>query len=234
LETSSVLPYQQIVDGQLRNNDEAHEMTTTQIYYFAYGSNLNHEQMRLRCPGATLIDRAHLNGYSLGFDAKGYATLAQYPKFVVHGVVWRLDEAAELALDRYEGVASHCYGKVSVMVTMESGEQVQALTYISMRPLGGSCDVTPDYAHRILQGLQDCKIHRAYNEYIMNQLLPTIHDLKDLMAHLSGPELGALCCRREALAKLRSQYKQAELFETDAIIMAAKDEFSHRERRLSN
>ena len=40
--------------------------------YFAYGSNLNFEQMAYRCPEATVVGTAKLNGYELAFDTAGY------------------------------------------------------------------------------------------------------------------------------------------------------------------
>ena len=35
--------------------------------YFAYGSNLNFEQMAYRCPEATVVGTAKLDGYELAF-----------------------------------------------------------------------------------------------------------------------------------------------------------------------
>ena len=35
--------------------------------YFAYGSNLNFEQMAYRCPEATAVGIAKLDGYELAF-----------------------------------------------------------------------------------------------------------------------------------------------------------------------
>ena len=37
--------------------------------YFAYGSNLNFDQMVYRCPEATVVGIAKLNGYELAFRA---------------------------------------------------------------------------------------------------------------------------------------------------------------------
>ena len=37
--------------------------------YFAYGSNLNFEQMAYRCPEATAVGTAKLDGYELAFGA---------------------------------------------------------------------------------------------------------------------------------------------------------------------
>ena len=36
-------------------------------YYIAYGSNLNVPQMRMRCPGATILGTADLKGWELLF-----------------------------------------------------------------------------------------------------------------------------------------------------------------------
>ena len=38
--------------------------------YFAYGSNLNVEQMKRRCPNATEISSAVLDGYQVVLKAK--------------------------------------------------------------------------------------------------------------------------------------------------------------------
>ena len=40
------------------------------IYYFAYGSNLHHFQMKRRCPNCRYIKKITLNNYSLTFRSK--------------------------------------------------------------------------------------------------------------------------------------------------------------------
>ena len=42
--------------------------------YFAYGSNLNFEQMAYRCPEAMAVGIAKLEGYELAFR-RGYLTI---------------------------------------------------------------------------------------------------------------------------------------------------------------
>ena len=42
------------------------------MYYFAYGSNMNHEQMKKRCPSGKFITRALLSGYKYVYD--GYSS----------------------------------------------------------------------------------------------------------------------------------------------------------------
>ncbi len=41
------------------------------MYYFAYGSNLNHKQMNCRCPENKFIERAFLDNYRFVYD--GYS-----------------------------------------------------------------------------------------------------------------------------------------------------------------
>ena len=48
---------------------------TDKRYYIAYGSNLNVQQMRWRCPGARIIGTSELQDYRLLF--KGSKTRAE-------------------------------------------------------------------------------------------------------------------------------------------------------------
>lgn len=85
--------------------------------YFAYGSNLFRQQMKKRCPSATPVQRAILNGYRLvfvGFSRQwggGVASVKPSETSSVHGALYRLTESDEKALDRYEGVPSGFYTK---------------------------------------------------------------------------------------------------------------------------
>lgn len=38
-----------------------------EIYYFAYGSNMNLDQMEYRCPDAEVVENVRLEGYRLAF-----------------------------------------------------------------------------------------------------------------------------------------------------------------------
>lgn len=41
------------------------------MYYFGYGSNINHEQMKIRCPNAKFIKKVFLKNYKFVYD--GYS-----------------------------------------------------------------------------------------------------------------------------------------------------------------
>jgi gamma-glutamylcyclotransferase (GGCT)/AIG2-like uncharacterized protein YtfP len=69
--------------------------------YFAYGSNMDVEQMRFRCPAAKPVKPYALAGYRLVF--RRVADIIPDPDRSVHGVLWSITPDCELALDRYEG-----------------------------------------------------------------------------------------------------------------------------------
>tara|TARA_Y100001937_G_scaffold101268_1_gene138875 strand:+ start:724 stop:1188 length:465 start_codon:yes stop_codon:yes gene_type:complete len=71
------------------------------IYYFAYGSNLNKDQMRYRCPRAQSIGWDYLDSYQLVF--RGVADIEQEPDAQVPVGIWRITPDCLDALDHYEG-----------------------------------------------------------------------------------------------------------------------------------
>jgi gamma-glutamylcyclotransferase (GGCT)/AIG2-like uncharacterized protein YtfP len=112
--------------------------------YFAYGSNLEPEQMERRCPGHRVLCRAILHDHALRFHgfSKSWggavATIEHVPGAMVHGVVFELTPANFEALDRYEdcrgeGHPDNFYDRVRLPLQLEFGETIEAFTYI-MRP----------------------------------------------------------------------------------------------------
>ena len=71
-------------------------------YYLAYGSNLNKEQMKHRCPDAEAVGHSVIEGYRLVFR-RGYLTVEEAEGQHVPVGIWRITAADEKALDRYEG-----------------------------------------------------------------------------------------------------------------------------------
>lgn len=83
-------------------------------YYIAYGSNLNVRQMRMRCPGATILGTANLKGWELLFKGSltgSYLTIEKVENSSVPVAVWEVTAEDEAALDRYEGFPSFYYKK---------------------------------------------------------------------------------------------------------------------------
>ena len=75
--------------------------------YFADGSNLNHEQMHIRCKDSRYIKSAFLEGYKLSFCAAsrdyGVANIVKKKGSKVPGGIWEISESDERELDVYEG-----------------------------------------------------------------------------------------------------------------------------------
>ena len=83
--------------------------------YFAYGSNLNFEQMAYRCPEATVVGTAKLDGYELAFR-RGYLTILPKEGASVEGLIWSVTDHDESQLDCYEGYPTF-YDKETMTVT---------------------------------------------------------------------------------------------------------------------
>lgn len=71
-------------------------------YYLAYGSNLNVEQMKYRCPDAKPAAVTKIPNYHLLFR-RGFLTIEPQPESSVPVVVWKISDRDEKSLDRYEG-----------------------------------------------------------------------------------------------------------------------------------
>ena len=101
--------------------------------YFAYGSNINLEQMAVRCPAAQVVGPAVLDGYELLFRGNrrgtGVATIEPLPGSQVHGLLWKLTPECERSLDVYEGYP-RLYEKENITVRTGDGKDVVGMAYI--------------------------------------------------------------------------------------------------------
>ena len=75
--------------------------------YFAYGSNMDLNQMAFRCPDAQALETVRLEGYRLAFRSnggnRGVATILPDPDSHVDGVLWEISPEDERNLNFYEG-----------------------------------------------------------------------------------------------------------------------------------
>lgn len=70
-------------------------------YYFAYGANMNPENMAYRCPAAANPRPFRLQGWQLKFYT--HATVEPNAHAETPGVLWEITDQCELELDRFEG-----------------------------------------------------------------------------------------------------------------------------------
>ncbi len=121
--------------------------------YFAYGSNMNLQQMASRCPGAPALGIARLPKHRVAFvnDAAGFtggvATVVPDPISDVWGVLWDIDPSHLAALDEWEGYPT-AYRRDPL--TVLTPDPVQALIYIANLAIPQQPD--PEHLQGILDG----------------------------------------------------------------------------------
>ena len=76
------------------------------LLYFAYGSNMDLDQMAFRCPDGEVVGVVRVDDYRLTFcgnSSAGVATILPQVGSHVDGVLWRISQKDEKNLDFYEG-----------------------------------------------------------------------------------------------------------------------------------
>jgi gamma-glutamylcyclotransferase len=143
-------------------------MSPATAWYFAYGSNMNAAQMRSRAGQIHSATPARLENYELLFNKKsrgGSATANIRPAAgkTVHGILYKINEAAFRDLDRFEGVPQH-YRRIEVAVTDAGGHKVPAQVYIATKVENGLRPAA-HYLQTILDGALE---HGLPAEYIQS------------------------------------------------------------------
>ena len=127
--------------------------------YFAYGSNMDPERMRIRGVDFSKRERAILEGWRLKFNKvasqnpnEGYANIEEDKGSIVEGILYTIPDSHIEKLDKYEGYPNH-YVKSTVIVKLDSGERVKAITYIA-NPEKVRDDLKPskEYLQHLLKG----------------------------------------------------------------------------------
>ena len=123
------------------------------IYYFAYGSNLHHLQMKRRCPNCLFIKKIILSNYALTFRSKyGAADIEKKRGQKVFGGLYIISRTAEKKLDIYEEYPT-LYKKIFFKY-----DNKKVMTYI-MRKKSKLVPPTTRYLNIIKQGYRDCKLN---------------------------------------------------------------------------
>ena len=122
--------------------------------HFAYGSNIDKDQMQKRCPTAEFIGTGILNGYHFIITKRGYATLVSMENAFVPGVIWRLTGDDEHSLDLYEGYKKGVYDKCYRKVRISDGQELFCLWYINdcNQELGPA---NQGYLEKIIKGARE-------------------------------------------------------------------------------
>ena len=136
------------------------------LYYFAYGSNLHHLQMKRRCPKCRFIKKIILHNYSLTFRSKyGAADIEKKRGKKVNGALYIISKSAERRLDVYEEYPT-LYKKMYFKY-----DNKKVMTYI-MQKKSKLTPPTTKYLNIIKQGYKDCKLNM---KSLNDALLPLKH-----------------------------------------------------------
>jgi gamma-glutamylcyclotransferase (GGCT)/AIG2-like uncharacterized protein YtfP len=134
------------------------------IYYFAYGSNLHHDQMKKRCPECSYTKKIILKNYQLTFRNKGgWADIDKKYNKKVYGGLYIISRSDEKRLDKYEDypiVYKKTYFK-------HDGKKV--MTYIMARKTKFVAP-TVRYLNIVKQGYKDCNISIKILNNVLSQL----------------------------------------------------------------
>jgi len=137
------------------------------IYYFAYGSNMNHKQMKYRCKTARFLCRAYLENYDFVYD--GYsqsrngavANIVRKEKRIVWGGLWEIDEEDIKQLDHYEGYPVS-YKREKVIVKDDNNKEYCAFVYL--RESQKVANPSDEYRKIVIEGAIECGLPNEYIE----------------------------------------------------------------------
>lgn len=130
------------------------------MLYFAYGSNLNIEQMKIRCPRAIPLGNFYLRDARLVF--RGVADCIYMPGAVCPGALWSITNDCEVALDKYEGykpeaASKGLYYKEIIEICNDDNEVSAELMTYRMNSTG-IFPPSQGYLDVIVQGYRDFRL----------------------------------------------------------------------------
>ena len=126
------------------------------MLYFAYGSNLNHFQMKRRCKDSVFIKKFELKGYKLNFRSKYRAAdIEKKRNSIVPGGLFEISKSDEKKLDLYEDFPN-LYTKIYFKYYNK-----KVMTYI-MNYKTEFRYPTERYLNIVKQGYKDCGLHKSY------------------------------------------------------------------------
>lgn len=137
------------------------KVLTVKIPYFAYGSNMNLEQMASRCPGARMEGLASVRGWRFIINQRGYVTAQDDSAAETLGCLWQLTEEHWAELDRYEGVSAGFYRRVDCQAALlDSGKLVDAIAYRAANEIPGTPSAA--YAKIVIEGARQIGLPPEY------------------------------------------------------------------------
>ena len=126
------------------------------MLYFAYGSNLNHFQMKRRCKDSKFIKKIKLKDFQLTFRSKYRAADIEPKKnSIVPGGLFEISKSDEKKLDIYEDYPI-LYKKIYFIYNNK-----KIMTYTMCKKTSFTFP-TEKYLNVVKRGYKDCKLNNKY------------------------------------------------------------------------
>jgi gamma-glutamylcyclotransferase (GGCT)/AIG2-like uncharacterized protein YtfP len=126
------------------------------MFYFAYGSNLHHLQMKRRCKDSTFIKKINLKDFKLTFRSNYKAADIEPKKNSnVPGALFKISKSDEKKLDVYEDFPI-LYKKYYFTYY---GKKVMTYTMVKKTPFRFP---TERYLNVVKRGYKDCGLDKIY------------------------------------------------------------------------
>jgi len=126
------------------------------MLYFAYGSNLNHFQMKRRCKDSIFLKKIKLKNFRLTFRSKYRAAdIEPKMKSSVPGALFKISKSDEKKLDAYEDYPT-LYKKYYFIFY---GKKIMTYTMTKKTPFTFP---TEKYLNTVKRGYKDCNIDEKY------------------------------------------------------------------------
>ena len=135
------------------------------MLYFAYGSNLNHFQMKRRCKDSKFIKKINLKNFNLTFRSKYRAAdIEKKINSLVPGGLFEISKSDEKKLDVYEDFPI-LYTK---MYFKHYGKKVMTYIMVKKTPFRYP---TEKYLNIVKRGYKDCKLDFNFLKTALNSRL---------------------------------------------------------------
>lgn len=130
------------------------------MFYVAYGSNMNLEQMKYRCPNSKVLGTGIMRGWKLVFNVHADVRETGNNDDCVPVVIWNVPKSDCAKLDIYEGYPNY-YIRKMVDVEGDDGSIIRARVYV-MNGLTGIYPPTEGYFNTCVDGCIDNGINFQY------------------------------------------------------------------------
>jgi len=134
------------------------------MLYFAYGSNLNHLQMKKRCKDSIFLKKINLDNFKLTFRSKFRAAdIEPKKKSIVPGALFEISKSDERKLDIYEDYPI-LYKKYYFTFYRK-----KIMTYTMTKKTIFSYP-TERYLDIVKKGYKDCKLDKKYLKVALSNI----------------------------------------------------------------